>query len=121
LGVQTLCLAGPAMRMAGTAWAPAQALRAMKLAAQRYRRFPIYMVGYALASSARDRLIQMVLGLSAGTPAVVRFGLAYRVAYAPNSLIYSAISPVFYGIASRGRKVAVGRFAAGLVAATLLV
>ena len=121
LGVQALCLAGPGMRMAATAWGPAQALRAMKLAAQKYRRFPIYMVGYALASSARDRLIQMVLGLGAGAAAVGRFGLAYRVAYAPNSLLYSAISPVFYGIASRGHKVAVGRFAAGLVEATFVV
>jgi O-antigen/teichoic acid export membrane protein len=121
LGVQTACLAGPALRMASPACAPARALRAMKLAAHKYRRFPAYMVGYALASSARDRFIQMVLGFGAGPAAVGRFGLAYRVAYAPNSLLYSAISPVFYGIASRGSKLAVGRFAAGLVEGTFVM
>jgi len=52
---------------------------------------------------------------------VGRFGLAYRVAFAPNSLIYSAISPIFFGIASRGSAAAVGRFAAGLVEATFVV
>jgi hypothetical protein len=79
------------------------------------------MVGYALASSARDRLIQIMLGIGAGAAVVGRFGLAYRVAFAPNSLIYSAISPIFFSIASRGTPAAVGRFAAGLVEATFVV
>jgi O-antigen/teichoic acid export membrane protein len=85
------------------------------IAARRYRRFPIYMVGYALASSVRDRLVQIMLGLGAGADVVGRFGLAYRVMFAPNSLIYTAVSPVFFATASRGTKLAVGRFAAGLV------
>ena len=42
--------------------------------------------------------------------------------FAPNSLVYSAVSPVFFRIASRGSRVqAVGRFAAGLVEATFVV
>ncbi len=89
--------------------------RALRIAARRYRRFPTYMVGYALASSVRDRLVQILLGIGAGADVVGRFGLAYRVMFAPNSLIYSAVSPVFFAIASRGTKPAVGRFAAGLV------
>jgi O-antigen/teichoic acid export membrane protein len=121
LGVQALCLGRPALRAGSRARAPARALRAMKFAARKYRRFPTYMVGYALASSARERLIQIVLGIGAGPAAVGRFGLAYRVAYAPNSLLYSAVSPVFYGIASRGSRLAVGRFAAGLVEATFVM
>jgi O-antigen/teichoic acid export membrane protein len=121
LTFQTVCLAGPGLHMKHPAWAPAQALRGMKIVARKYRRFPTYMVGYALASSARDRLIQIVLGIGAGASAVGRFGLAYRVVFAPNSLIYSAVSPVFYGIASRGSKLAVGRFAAGLVEAVFVV
>ena len=99
----------------------AGAVRGMRIAARKYRRFPTYMVGYALASSARDRLLQIVIGIGAGTAAVGRFGLAYRVAFAPNSLIYSAVSPVFYGIASRGTRVEVGRFAAALVEALFVV
>jgi O-antigen/teichoic acid export membrane protein len=121
LGAQTLCLAGPAVRTMSAPWVAPHSVRAMQLVARKYRRFPAYMVGYALASSARDRLIPIVLGLGAGAAAVGRFGLAYRVAYAPNSLLYSAISPVFYGIASRGTALTVGRFSAGLVEATFVV
>jgi len=36
-------------------------------------------------------------------------------------LIYSAVSPVFYGIASRGPRLPVGRFAAGLVEAVFVL
>jgi O-antigen/teichoic acid export membrane protein len=95
-------------------------LRPLRVVARKYRRFPIYMVGYALASSVRDRLIQVVLGFGAGAAAVGRFGLAYRVAYAPNSLVYSSVSPVFFSIASRGSRESVGRFAAGLVEAVFI-
>jgi len=112
---QTLCLAPVGLRATSPSWAPAAAWRGMKIVARKYRRFPTYMVGYALASSARDRLIQLVLGIGAGAAVVGRFGLAYRVVFAPNSLIYAAISPVFFGIASRGTRASVGRFAAGLV------
>jgi hypothetical protein len=93
----------------------------MIVAARKYRRFPTYMVGYALASSVRDRLIQVVLGIGAGAAVVGRFGLAYRVMFAPNSLVYSAVSPVFFAIASRGSRLSVGRFAAGLVEAAFVV
>ncbi len=113
LVAQSLCLALPA-HLQGH-WLSGASLRAMRIAAARYRRFPTYMVGYALASSIRDRLIQIMLGLGAGTAAVGRFGLAYRVAFAPNSLIYSAVSPIFYSIASRGTREAVGRIASALV------
>jgi O-antigen/teichoic acid export membrane protein len=93
----------------------------MRIVARKYRRFPTYMVGYALASSARDRVIQIVLGIGAGAAVVGRFGLAYRVVFAPNSLVYSAVSPVFFRIASRGTRLSVGRFAAGLVEALFVV
>ena len=73
----------------------------------------VYMVGYALASSARDGSYN-VLGHRRRRRSGRTFGLAYRVMFAPNSLIYSAVSPVFFGIASRGSRVSVGRFAAGL-------
>jgi lipopolysaccharide exporter len=120
LGFQAACLAAPAMRTNRSGWTLGISLRGVRIAACRYRRFPTYMVGYALASSARDRLVQIMLGIGAGAAVVGRFGLAYRVAFAPNSLIYSAISPVFYAIASRGDRLAVGRFAAGLVEAAFV-
>ena len=114
LAVQSLCLTAPHL---AHAWRGGMSWRAIRIAARKYRRFPTYMVGYALASTVRDRLIQIMLGIGAGAAAVGRFGLAYRVAFAPNSLIYSAVSPVFYSIASRGNKQRVGHFAAGLVEA----
>lgn len=121
LAFQALCLAVGWIRAIRDACAPANAWRAISVVARKYRRFPTYMVGYALASSARDRLIQIVLGIESGAAVVGRFGLAYRVIFAPNSLIYSAVSPVFYGIASRGNRLAVGRFAAGLVEAVFVL
>jgi O-antigen/teichoic acid export membrane protein len=117
--VQSVCVAPPARF--GEAWLHGASWRGMRLAARKYRRFPTYMVGYALASTVRDRLIQIVLGIGAGTAAVGRFALAYRVAFAPNSLIYSAVSPVFYSIASRGSRASVGAFAAGLVEAAFVM
>jgi len=121
LGVQTACLASPEVLSGRRGlWRRGVSWRGMWIAARRYRRFPTYMVGYALASSARDRLIQIVLGIGNGAAVVGRFGLAYRVAFAPNSLIYSAISPIFFAIASRGSKAAVSRFAAAAVEATFL-
>jgi O-antigen/teichoic acid export membrane protein len=121
LTFQILSLGAGRRTAIAVAWPPTGAVRGMRVAARKYRRFPTYMVGYALASSARDRLLQIVIGIGAGTAAVGRFGLAYRVAFAPNSLIYSAVSPVFYGIASRGTRVTVGQFAAGLVEALFVV
>jgi O-antigen/teichoic acid export membrane protein len=114
LSVQTAVLAGAGWHGWTAASSAALSIRWMRFVARKYRRFPVYMVGYALASSVRDRLIQAVLGIGAGAAVVGRFGLAYRVVFAPNSLVYSAVSPVFYGIASRGSRSNVGRFAAGL-------
>jgi lipopolysaccharide exporter len=121
LAFQSACLATLMGVPDRSRWLDALAPRGLKIVARKYRRFPTYMVGYALASSARDRLVQIMLGIGAGAAVVGRFGLAYRVAFAPNSLIYSAVSPIFFGIASRGNRSSVGRFAAGLVEATFVV
>jgi len=117
---QTACLS-MALRAKDIGPGLAVSFRWMRVVAYRYRRFPTYMVGYALASSARDRLIQIALGMGAGAAMVGRFGLAYRVVFAPNSLIYSAISPLFFGFASRGSRRDVGRFAAGAVEAIFVM
>lgn len=120
LALQTACLA-MALRARDFGSGLAASFRWMRVVAYRYRRFPTYMVGYALASSARDRLIQIALGIGAGAAMVGRFGLAYRVVFAPNSLIYSAVSPLFFGFASRGSRLDVGRFAAGAVEAIFVI
>ncbi len=120
LALQTACL-GLALRANDLGSGLAASFRWMRVVAHKYRRFPTYMVGYALASSARDRLIQIALGIGAGAAMVGRFGLAYRVVFAPNSLIYSAVSPLFFGFASRGNRLDVGRFAAGAVEAIFVI
>ncbi len=120
LGFQTACLAAADWQDHHPRWISRVTGRGMRRAAYKYRRFPTYMVGYALASSVRDRLIQIMLGIGAGAAAVGRFGLAYRVTYAPNSLIYSAVSPIFFSIASRGSRAVVGRFAASLVETSIV-
>jgi lipopolysaccharide exporter len=120
LALQTACL-GTVLRAKDFGSGLAASFRWMRVVAYRYRRFPTYMVGYALASSARDRLIQIALGIGAGAAMVGRFGLAYRVVFAPNSLIYSAVSPLFFGFASRGSRLEVGRFAAGAVEAIFVM
>ncbi len=121
LGVQAACLGYAQLHVLAPRGRARESGRGLWVAARKYRRFPTYMVGYALASTARDRLIQLALGFGAGAAAVGRFGLAYRVVFAPNSLVYSAVSPVFYGIASRDSRAEVGRFAAGLVEALFVV
>lgn len=115
LGFQTAWLAAATLRNGHQVWIRQISGRGLKIAAYKYRRFPTYMVGYALASSVRDRLIQIVLGIGAGAAVVGRFGLAYRVSFAPNSLIYNAVSPLFFSIATRNSRAIVGRFAASLV------
>jgi hypothetical protein len=115
LAVQCACLATLFRGADGGHWGRIVSARGLRVVARRYSRFPKYMVGYALASSSRDRLVQIALGIGAGASAVGRFGLAYRVIFAPNSLIYSAVSPIFFGMASRNSRAVVGRFAAGLV------
>ncbi|MGA8709327.1 MAG: oligosaccharide flippase family protein [Steroidobacteraceae bacterium] len=121
LGFQAAILALPVWRGAPRGARTLPGWAQIRFAARRYRRFPRYMVGYALASSVRDRLVQIMLGVGAGADVVGRFGLAYRVMFAPNSLIYSALSPVYFAAASRGTKLLVGRLAAGLVEVTFLV
>src|ERR1700733_9626030 len=53
---QTGCLAGVTLRLQFPGWRLAGSRRALTVVARKYRRFPTYMVGYALASSVRDRL-----------------------------------------------------------------
>jgi O-antigen/teichoic acid export membrane protein len=92
-----------------------QSRRALQVAAKRYRRFPQYMVGYAFASSLRDRLVQVVVAVGAGASVVGRFGLSWRLVNAPNSLIYSAITPVFYSLACKKDRDTIATIAGGLV------
>lgn len=118
LAVQVCCLWGAA---AGWQEGSRDALlRSARIAARRYRRFPKYMVGYAFASSLRDRLVLVVIGAAAGSAVAGRFGLSWRLVSAPNSLVYSAISPVFYSHASRGDREEIAALAGNLIEVVFL-
>lgn len=96
-------------------------VRHMAAEARRYRNFPTYMVLYALAGTVRERVLHFMLGYFAGAGFLGRFAMASRLAGAPNSLAYSAVSPVFYAYASRAPLAQVGRLAATLVELSLVV
>lgn len=90
-------------------------VRHMTGEARRYRNFPTYMVLYALAGTVRERVLQFLVGYFAGAAFLGRFAMAWRLVSAPNSLAYSAVSPVFYAYASRAPAARVARLAAALV------
>lgn len=96
-------------------------VRHMAGQARRYRNFPTYMVLYALAGTVRERVLQFLLGYFAGAAFLGRFAMAWRLVSAPNSLAYSAVSPVFYAYASRAPAARVARLAAALVEISAVV
>jgi len=96
-------------------------VRHMAAEARRYRNFPTYMVLYALAGTVRERVLHFMLGYFAGAGFLGRFAMASRLVGAPNSLAYSAVSPVFYSYASRAPVAQVARLAAALVELSLVV
>jgi O-antigen/teichoic acid export membrane protein len=55
------------------------------------------MLPYGLSSTLRERGLQLLLALHAGTDMLGRFAVASRLTGAPNSLCYSAVAPVFFG------------------------
>jgi O-antigen/teichoic acid export membrane protein len=89
--------------------------RRMATQARRYRNFPTYMVLYGLASTVRERLLHFMLGYFAGAAFLGRFAMAGRLVGAPNSLAYSAVSPVFYAYASRATPGSTARLAGALI------
>jgi O-antigen/teichoic acid export membrane protein len=73
----------------------------MRAAARRYKRFPTYMLVYGLTTSLRERLVQLLIAVYGGAALVGEFAMASRFSAAPNSLVYSALSPVIFSHAAR--------------------
>ena len=71
---------------------------------KRFQRFPAFMILYGLMSTVRERATQFMLGGVAGTNVLGQFALAWRVTSAPNSLLYAALGPAFFGAAARGSR-----------------
>ena len=90
---------------------------------KRFQRFPAFMILYGLMSTVRERATQFMLGGVAGTSVLGQFALAWRVTSAPNSLLYAALGPAFFGAAARGSREGNEQLAVQLVrlSAVLLV
>lgn len=87
----------------------------------RFKRFPTFMILYGLMSTVRERATQFMLGGVAGAEALGRFAMAWRLTSAPNSLLYAAIGPAFFGAAARGTRDGNERIAVELVRFSLVL
>ena len=80
----------------GTPIIHAFSVQQMKFVSGKYRVYPFYMTPYTLMGTIRDRYIYFLLA-SFGIKAEVGFyNLSTRLVNIPNSLVGSAIRPVFY-------------------------
>lgn len=71
----------------------------------RYRNYPLFMTPYTLAGTTRDRVLFFLLGNLAGAATVGHYSLASRLVNMPNSLVTTAVRPVFFQqAASKGLK-----------------
>jgi O-antigen/teichoic acid export membrane protein len=70
--------------------------RAMRAVAVTYRAYPLYMTPYTLLGTLRDRAVFFLLGNYSGPAEVGLYSIAQRLANAPNSLVASALRPVFF-------------------------
>lgn len=66
-----------------------------------YRCYPFYMVPYTLVGTLRDRLTYLMLGNFGDQAQVGYYGLSSRATGMPNSLVSSAVRPVFFQWAAR--------------------
>ncbi len=62
----------------------------------RYKNYPIYMTPYTLVGTIRDRLIYFLLANYGGKSVLGFYSLSARLVNLPNSLVSSAIRPVFF-------------------------
>jgi len=74
----------------------------MRKSSLTYRMYPLYMTPYTLVGAMRDRLVYFVLGLFGTKPEAGVYSLSARMVNMPNSLVSSAIRPVFFQKAAEG-------------------
>jgi len=76
--------------------------------AKAYRAYPLYMMPYTMLGSVRDRAVYFLLGTYYGAAEVGLYSMAQRLSNAPNSLVASALRPVFFqhALHSSPRKIA---------------
>lgn len=62
----------------------------------KYKVYPCYMTPYTIVSAVRDRLAYFLLATYGSRPAVGFYNLSSRLVNMPNSLLSSAVRPVFF-------------------------
>ena len=62
----------------------------------RYKNYPLYMTPYTLVGTIRDRLVYFLLANFGGKAILGFYSLSARLVNLPNSLVSSAIRPVFF-------------------------
>ncbi len=62
----------------------------------KYKVYPFYMTPYTIISAVRERLAYFLLASYGSKPAVGFYNLSSRLANMPNSLLSSAVRPVFF-------------------------
>jgi len=66
----------------------------------RYKAYPLYMTPYTFVGTIRDRLVYFLLANFTSKSILGYYGLSARLVNMPNSLVSSAIRPVFFQKAS---------------------
>jgi len=64
--------------------------------AHRYRNYPLYMTPYTLVGTLRDRLVYFLLANYSLKAELGYYSLSARLVNLPNSLVSSAVRPVFF-------------------------
>jgi lipopolysaccharide exporter len=62
----------------------------------KYRVYPFYMTPYTIVSAVRDRLVYFLLATYGQKPDIGFYNLSSRLVSMPNSLLSSAVRPVFF-------------------------
>lgn len=65
-------------------------------ALRKYKAYPLYMTPYTLVGCIRDRLIYFLMAAFGGRPDLAYYNLSSTVVNAPNSLVSSAMRPIFF-------------------------
>jgi O-antigen/teichoic acid export membrane protein len=61
-----------------------------------YKAYPIYMTPYSMIGTIRDRALYFFMGLFSNISEIGLYSIAQRLSNVPNSLVSSALRPVFY-------------------------
>jgi O-antigen/teichoic acid export membrane protein len=83
-------------RKYGTLMTQALSQERFKQSFFKYKVYPFYMTPYTLIGTIRDRLVYFLLANFGGKSGVGFYNLSSRLANMPNSLLSSAIRPVFF-------------------------